>query len=349
MKKKVHPELLRILAILMVLFQHSKTGGSLLFLTTSNNAEYAVSLLLELFCKAAVPLFFMISGAFLLGKEESYRDLFRKRILRMTVVLVGTSLVYYVMIGLTVPGKSLGLHSVPDFLRNLFHEPITAPLWFLYAYIAVLLVLPFLRKMVRSMENRDYMVLLLLHLAVVPLTTVAEMLIFRTTLTDQFRVPLAMESSLFFFLMGYFLENKLPEEAFTKKKVLYLSLGGVGMIFVGAVVIHFACLRNGFTVETVTPLLDRFNALPALTLYFATKTFPVPQKIEKPILTLGGNVFGLYLLEKGLREVLQPILTHLTPILTALPACFIWMAAVFISGQIIVGLLRMIPPVRKLI
>lgn len=92
MKKKYHLEVIRILAILMVMYNHSAA-----FMSFSNQSgvEYAISFLFSMVCKGAVPLFFMVSGALLLGKNESGKDLFQKRILRMILVIVIFSFLYY--------------------------------------------------------------------------------------------------------------------------------------------------------------------------------------------------------------------------------------------------------------
>ena len=348
-RKHLYLEFLRVVAVFMVLFQHSKQFGSHLFLTTGNPFEYTLSLFLEIASQIAVPIFFMISGALLLGKEEDFRTLFRKRILRMAVVLVGVSAAYYVVIALTVPGKSLGLHSVFDFLQTLVHEPVTAPLWFLYAYLAVLLVLPLLRKLVKVLSTRDYIYLFVLQLLFVPMLCVLQTLVLRTTATEHFRIPLAMQQNVFFLLMGYFLHEKLPQERFTRKNAICLSFAGFAMILVGALVTHIVLLRDGYTVDNVSPLLDRFTCLPAVSLFFCAKRISFPQKTEKTICFLGANVFGVYLLEKGLRELLSPIAAQLTPVLTALPACLVWILAVFVAGQLITAVLRCIPPIRRLL
>lgn len=92
MKKKYYLEVIRILAILMVMYNHSAA-----FMSFSNQSgvEYAISFLFSMVCKGAVPLFFMVSGALLLGKNESGKDLFQKRILRMILVIVIFSFLYY--------------------------------------------------------------------------------------------------------------------------------------------------------------------------------------------------------------------------------------------------------------
>ena len=76
MKKKYYLEAIRIAAILMVMYNHS---AAFMSFSVQSGVEYAISFFLSMICKGAVPLFFMVSGALLLGKTESGKDLFQKR------------------------------------------------------------------------------------------------------------------------------------------------------------------------------------------------------------------------------------------------------------------------------
>ena len=75
MKKKYYLEVIRILAILMVMYNHSAA-----FMSFSNQSgvEYAISFLFSMVCKGAVPLFFMVSGALLLEKMKVGKICFKK-------------------------------------------------------------------------------------------------------------------------------------------------------------------------------------------------------------------------------------------------------------------------------
>lgn len=93
--RRIHLDLLRLVAIFMVVFNHTGDCGYMLFADKLNTPLYFPYLISSIFCKIAVPLFFMISGALLLPKQESFKQLFSKRILRMTIVLVLISVPYY--------------------------------------------------------------------------------------------------------------------------------------------------------------------------------------------------------------------------------------------------------------
>lgn len=95
-RRLVHVEILRVIAICLVVFNHTWTSGYMLYSAVGRSYRYYYPLLfLSIFCKAAVPIFFMISGALLLGREESYKELYVKRVARMLLALVFFSLMEY--------------------------------------------------------------------------------------------------------------------------------------------------------------------------------------------------------------------------------------------------------------
>ena len=146
MKKKYYLEAMRILAVLLVMYNHSAPFMSF---ATQSGLEKNVSFLLSLICKAAVPLFFMISGVLLLGKEESFRDLFQKRILRMIYVIIIFSLLYHFKMAWKGATPFAPLHV---FLRLPF-DLVFLPYWYLYSYIGFLAILPFVRAIAKHMTK----------------------------------------------------------------------------------------------------------------------------------------------------------------------------------------------------
>ena len=81
-KRVVYLDALKTLAILFVLYNHTKIYGYDLYTVTDSRLDYWLSIACDVLCKTGVPLFLMASGALLLEKEESLPELFRKRILR---------------------------------------------------------------------------------------------------------------------------------------------------------------------------------------------------------------------------------------------------------------------------
>ena len=87
----IYIEILRIIALYLVLFNHTGNYGYSLYMVSQESRYYPIYLFLSVITVCNVPIFFMISGALLLGKEESLRVLFRKRIRKFLIVLIGIS------------------------------------------------------------------------------------------------------------------------------------------------------------------------------------------------------------------------------------------------------------------
>ena len=95
-EKRLDFELMRVIAIFLVIFNHSQERGFTLYEIAGGSAfNNTVSLILAILCKIAVPLFLMISGGLLLHKEETVRDILVKRVLRIGAALVLFSGVLY--------------------------------------------------------------------------------------------------------------------------------------------------------------------------------------------------------------------------------------------------------------
>ena len=122
--------------------------------------RYAVSFFLSLVCKAAVPLFYMVSGALLLGKNESFGELARKRILRIVAVIVIFSLLYYMKFAV----RGQASVSPIRFLLGLPFDVAFLPYWYLYSYLGILVSLPFLRPLAQNMPKNAFWYLIALQI-----------------------------------------------------------------------------------------------------------------------------------------------------------------------------------------
>lgn len=101
-------DVLRIIACLLVIFNHTNERGFLRFASdTIGSLEWGCHLFISIFCKSAVPIFFMISGSVLLRKKETMIETY-KRIPKFLADLIVFSLVYFFAESLISGG---GIHS----------------------------------------------------------------------------------------------------------------------------------------------------------------------------------------------------------------------------------------------
>ena len=93
-QRKTYLDFLRVLAAFLVLYNH--TAGFHFFLDHKTSSQVILcTILASSFTRINVLLFFMISGALLLGKDFSYKDLLGKRIPRFAAVLFAASMLLY--------------------------------------------------------------------------------------------------------------------------------------------------------------------------------------------------------------------------------------------------------------
>mgnify|MGYP003286090789 CR=1 FL=1 len=149
MKQRVHNyayDILRILACFLVIVNHT---NSEVFLGMDISLTWSLSLAYFYLSKIAVPIFLMISGALLLRKDYSYRELLHK-ILKILAVLFIFSLYIYII----EEGNAFNLH---DFINRILEAPIITSYWYFYMLLGAYLILPFMRKIIISMKSSDWL------------------------------------------------------------------------------------------------------------------------------------------------------------------------------------------------
>lgn len=345
--RRVDLEILRLIAIFWVVFNHTQERGFELYMVPGcSRINYAGSMLLGILCKVAVPIFFLISGGLLLGRQERIIVTLRKRVLRIGVVLVLCSgvlyLCWYHWGYLADPGPV-------DFVKRLWANGISAPYWYLYTYLGLMLLLPFLRPMVQGMRSTVFVYLIGLHLLYYGVLMPVGLLCNLGPINPDLWIPFA-EPNLFYFILGYYLENRVDWSGIGKRKLLCYGLLAVlavgGMYVLGNV--NYG--REGQITMNFRVTLQLF---PIFFLYAAVHQLcawhPVSPRASRIIGALGSCVFGTYLLEGILRHELSFIYELLEPRIHVLPACMVWVMAVTVAGLGITWVLKRLPVLKKLL
>lgn len=347
--RKLHLDFLRIIAIFMVLFNHTNQHGFVHFTVAQDSVLYPFYLFSAHLIKIAVPLFFMISGALLLGKEESFKDLLIKRFLKYLIVLTVASIILYVYFSLQLYHKPM---SVSDFLKGLYSGKITLAYWYLYAYLAFILMLPLLRKLARGMADRDFKWVLLLCTLVGLLELGQYRLSQGSTVYNTNFSLFAGQNYILYPLMGYYIEHRLKAKAFRKRNLLLLWAIALGALLLSCYMTHYMCtITNGWTEAGCQSFMNTLIFLPSIAVFYTAKlwfTRHTPGKrISKAITTLGGLTFGIYLMEGICRVETKHILPILRPYVHTFPACIIWILCACVFGGVCIFILKLIPGVKK--
>lgn len=212
MKKKIiYLEVLRILAAFFVIINHTNAG---VFQNVLFSATWSFSIIYFILCRSAVPIFFMVSGALLIKKSDTYHSL-GKRIFQAFYPLLIASIFYY------LTGPQYQNKNVFDFLVRFYSSKMTNSLWYMYAYIALLLMLPFIRSMIQNFNKKEfyyYFSLTFIFSALIPPLLVQFNL---PSIFDKFQLPM-LNMYLAYFIAGHFFVNIFKPKL---KSYIYCIIG----------------------------------------------------------------------------------------------------------------------------
>ncbi|MGN0280606.1 MAG: acyltransferase [Lachnospiraceae bacterium] len=340
-EKTVYLEVCRIIALFCIMYQHTGGRGADAYLYTDSRWVYMMSLIGTIISRIGVPLFWMISGELLLSKEEPWQKVYKKRIPRIAGALILFSVVRYLY--LCIMDGQAG--TVSEFAWKLYSREIFLPYWFLYAYLGILLVLPFIKRMIRNLTEQEEMVLFILILGWNILHDISKIF-----LNTDFVINLSVDNSICYFVLGYMMSNdKILRK--DEKRGLWLSIAAA------VLVIGCVYLWTGYPVfgEIHGDAAEGCMVMPlTVSVYYMLRYISNRGKcpitaIRHIILWCGGNVFGIYLIEDYLRNGTAVIWEKLAPHISAVPACLIWLLVVFLIGNILVAGLRRLPLLRNIL
>lgn len=348
--RKLYLDALRIIAIFGVLFNHTNTKGFALFTIATESVFFPVYLFCAVACKVAVPVFLMISGALLLKKEEPVPVIIKKRFVKFLVILLLTALIIH----LYFLNWNLAKFSLRTFLKQVYSINITSSLWYLYAYLAYILTLPFLRRLAGAMQPKDYLYLTGLMVLVSVLRTF-ELLALDYQIQYNTNFDLFTTANIVYYpLMGHFLSNELRDEKITAKTAFLAGAVGFFFLIVNCWLTCAWCSHLGeWEYTTCQKFMHRFNFFPAIALFilirFVFMRIDLNQTLQKAIMYLGSCTFGIYLFERIYREETLFVFDLLAPYLPRFLACMIWVFAAFLFGLVVTAILKKIPVIKKYI
>lgn len=335
----IYLDLIKILAILLVIFNHSYWyiyGGTLVTIFTN---------LLFSFCKIAVPLFVMVTGALLLGKNTSYKEILTKRIYRIVVPLFFVTALCIIMYG----------GSVKDFIAVLFtnfgFENAPYWLWYLYLLIALYLMTPFLQKMIKNFEEKDYRYFILIFvfgIGLINMVPTVSSLVFGHSL----KINESFTMNLFPMMVGYYvLGFYLSKKEITDKLKKYSFIGLILTLVLTTCFFTYG-INHGIDYDGMlnnsyflTALLATFVFV--IFKYYFSKPFK-SIKINNFIVMVSNSIFGVYLF-----HVLVIKYLHSTSIIQVVSdyntviGVFLLDILTFVILTFVVWFLRKIPILKK--
>lgn len=303
----LHLEVMRIFAIFWVIFNHTGRYGFFLFSDVDpEKPKFWIYLFFSVFCKFAVPLFLAISGALMLNKpNEPLREVWSKRIFRISVILVVYSAAYYIY-NCTITNKA------PDpfkFIVDLYSSGVQGHLWYLYLYIAYLAVLPFLRAMVNGLKNKYFIYMFFIALVLNGIIPSLEYLVLKNSVTmnSSLKIVWLADSAVLYPCLGYFMQHRMKKESI-KKALPWLWLFSVIGIFLSGYVTYYKGMITGIMEEQASQeFFDDFAVLTCAAVFLTIRLLFEDRNgsgiSRKLILSMGSCTFGIYLIHMWVRDI----------------------------------------------
>jgi len=348
----VYLDVMRVLAIALVLMNHLPAYH---LYEVEGGMNEAGALFLSVFTRVNVPLFAMVSGALLLGREESWQVLWEKRISRFLWVILIFSGLLYLMFGL-LRGRVM---SVDDFILGLIGGTLKDfdSYWYLYAYLGFLLMLPMLRYVARSMKPSDFWMLFGLHAVVYTVVPVCRFLLSLVgveglALSRDMQLSLSTVTLYFYPLMGYYLEHKVDVNQISRHEWGIIALVNMLAFAVSMGFTYWEGVESGFSQR----YLNLGVYVNVISLYLVLKRLLSPAMMERHqgwanfFSLVGPLTFGVYLMDPDLKLLLyEDLKSLLQPTLHTFGFSLAWCGVSFLVCGSVTWLLKKVPWLRKLI
>ena len=240
-KRDIGLDLVRAMAIVMVVIIHTASGAAT---AGVGSANWYGALSWAALARPAVPLFFMCSGALMLGRDIPLKRLYGHNMLRVIVAMLVWAFVYQ-LDGLT-PGQLTPAnlwYAVKStlVLNHVFH------FYYLHILILVYAFVPIVRVFIRGASRREVEYLLVIWLAVGILTPLLQSF-WPFTLVSPMRQWYKMNMSyaaIGYGVLGWYL--KQYGNTIAGKWYWLAFTGGLALTFGGTAILS---LRAGWLVES---------------------------------------------------------------------------------------------------
>ncbi len=348
-KREIWLDVLRVLAAFLVIVNH--TNSDVFQSVTPENGTWWLSIAWYALCKIAVPLFVMISGAVLLGREDSYRKCLA-RFGRIVAALVVFSYAYFVHDAWVNYGLWPRMFRLDVFVQKLWTLEIADSFWYLYFYAGLMLALPLLQRLSCAMTDRDIWYLTGLSLGLGAGWPLLAHFVPALALPGYFDVP-GFTTMIGLFFVGWQLRKR--------EKPMHTMpwlMGLIASVLLSAVLLHaqFGQMNGvgkywAFMDDRMhSSLLVVTGAISAFLLVRCLFDRPMNERTQRIWMELGGCAFGIYLMQQWVIEQLEfRLFMPLCNVITAFPAVLVWETAAFVISLIIAMVLRRIPGIKKIV
>lgn len=299
MKERVkYSDALKFVSIIMVIAIHIFCDYRDLFIG-NNQLKYAILTFFDSLTRVAVPMFFMITGSFMLSnkKNEKYLEHLKKRIPNLFIPFFLISIIYY-MVNQYNLKENL---SIIDFVGLFTTGNIKYHFWFMYTIIMIYMFIPFIKKLVQNISKKELITLIIL------IFIFGNVMSFLSIIFNKYNIKLLSSFVLpdiiiyiNYLLVGYYLyNNKINEK---NKKIIYI----VAIISIILMNIVDNLYNTEIRIDVILTANSIFALIPSIAVYTLFKDnydkLNIPKFFDKFITKNSKYIFYIYMLHVLVKE-----------------------------------------------
>ncbi len=349
-KRLAYLDALRIIAAFLVIVNHTNSG---VFQSLApGGLQWWLSILWYYLSKIAVPVFVMISGACLLGKVDGYVKTLR-RIARVVLAMLLFSYAVFLYEAWVSYGLWPRAVDFGTFFARVWRMEILDDYWYIFMYVGLLAMLPFLQRMARSMRCKDVLLLAGLAFAFGGALPVLTHYLPEAEPSKYLEIPL-FSCYIGCLFMGYWIREYY---ASNKKNAAVCAALLIFSLAVSALLTFFEALQVGqnerywFMDSRQSPsIFTLAGAACAMAIAKGSCKNEAGTRRAAALAELGGCAFAIYLLQGFvIAESKQRLFAPLCAVMPPLAAALCWEIGVFAVCLAAAWLIRRVPIVKKLL
>ncbi len=202
MKRNYAIDTLRTIATLLVILLHvSGEYANKGLLDNNYNLSFWIGNILDSFSRICVPIFVLISGMFLVGRNESFKDSYKKRASRILFPLIAWTIIYLIFSATLnyISNDTIGIKSLV--VSTLLGRPYYH-MWYLYMIIGLYLFTPILNNSISSLSRKNLWLISIALLVFGMVNTVYD-----TALGNKTTFILWFVNYLGYFIIGFLIKD----------------------------------------------------------------------------------------------------------------------------------------------
>ena len=333
-------DIVRVIACFWVILSHVNAS---VLMQTPMSLNWFISEIFSVSCKPAIPLFVLISGYTMLDKVYDYKKMGQK-VWRVVMALFVFSVPYYIFQWIDGTRVQIG---VIDFVTSVFQYPQTIAFWYMYMYIGLLIMMPFIQKMVANMDKKDCEIFIGLSFLIYATWPIIEHWIPQLTYSRLFDFAI-FDSYVGLLLAGHYMKKYVtPSKVKNIVAVVTYIVGGAFVVIMTYLEYMASAGMDYFFFDEVTQLPA---VLQGVALFYLISQIKLEGKLLSIVKVIGGCTFGIYLISDLLIVRLNMFFGIMNAMgINPLLVVLIFDLFVYAVGFVIVFVLKKIPGIRQLV